>query len=158
MISDEVLGELEQGFFYCPPVPVKNQLLGVKTSIFICKDCGEIPFPSCASSAKADRDRRFCVLRQIMAKHISTKKRNLAIKKTNGHCAYCGDKLAKGWHVDHMMPQEQGGSDHTDNLIASCRKCNRAKGTKTIEEFRQALGGTDIKFHLDYLDYQSCLT
>ena len=31
-------------------------------------------------------------------------KRQLIFNKYNGHCAYCGDPLQKGWHIDEKEP------------------------------------------------------
>ena len=28
--------------------------------------------------------------------------------KFEGHCAYCGCKLEKGWHVDELLPVRRG--------------------------------------------------
>lgn len=30
--------------------------------------------------------------------------RELIFNKYNGHCAYCGEPLTKGWHVDELLP------------------------------------------------------
>jgi len=36
---------------------------------------------------------------------MATKKeREIIFNKYNGHCAYCGEKLQKGWHVDELLP------------------------------------------------------
>ena len=33
--------------------------------------------------------------------------REKVFNKCGGRCAYCGDELKKGWHVDHMEPVER---------------------------------------------------
>lgn len=33
--------------------------------------------------------------------------RELIFNKFNGHCAYCGCELEKGWHVDELLPCER---------------------------------------------------
>ena len=61
------------------------------------------------------------------------------LAKTGGWCAYCGSLLEEEnepWHVDHVVPLIQGGRDEMDNLLAACAKCNRRKGSKSVEEFR----------------------
>ena len=50
-------------------------------------------------------------------------------------CAYCGG-LAE--HIDHVIPQCQGGSDEIGNLVAACAKCNMSKGGRTPDEWRAA--------------------
>jgi hypothetical protein len=35
---------------------------------------------------------------------MKAKDRELVYKKYDGHCAYCGCVLEKGWHVDHLEP------------------------------------------------------
>ena len=34
----------------------------------------------------------------------SKKNRQIIFDKYDGHCAYCGDPLKKGWHVDELLP------------------------------------------------------
>lgn len=34
----------------------------------------------------------------------SKKDRQIIFEKYNGHCAYCGCVLTKGWHVDELLP------------------------------------------------------
>jgi hypothetical protein len=68
-----------------------------------------------------------------------SKKRGLVFKKTKGHCGYCGDKLEPfgNWEIEHKLPKSRGGSNHINNLLATCIPCNRAKRNRTVEEFRQ---------------------
>ena len=35
------------------------------------------------------------------------KDRQILFNKYEGKCAYCGDDLKKGWHVDHIEPIEK---------------------------------------------------
>jgi len=50
-------------------------------------------------------------------------------------CTYCGSPAS---HVDHVLPRAKGGTDTIDNLVPACARCNNAKGTKTLEEWRGA--------------------
>lgn len=51
-------------------------------------------------------------------------------------CKYCG--IAGGTlEIDHIQPISKGGSEALDNLATSCRRCNRQKKDKTLEEFNQ---------------------
>jgi molybdenum cofactor biosynthesis enzyme MoaA len=61
------------------------------------------------------------------------------MKRTNFHCAYCGVKGSKDNQpltLDHIYPKSLGGTEHPANLVASCRRCNLAKGNKTADDFR----------------------
>lgn len=84
---------------------------------------------------------------------ISKKKvRELILKKTDGHCAYCGCILKDRFHIDHINPIYRGytdielnrynivrGTNDYDNLLASCQRCNIMKGTYSVEKFRNDL-------------------
>lgn len=52
-------------------------------------------------------------------------------------CQYCGAR-DKPLHIDHVVPKRLGGGDHDNNLKTACRDCNLSKGSKTLEEWRQA--------------------
>jgi hypothetical protein len=49
-------------------------------------------------------------------------------------CRYCGaDDVPLT--VDHVVPWEAGGPSIEENLVASCRKCNKTKGKLTLPEW-----------------------
>ena len=57
-------------------------------------------------------------------------------------CHYCdrpvarpGTKSGKRTHLDHKISHSEGGDDHVDNLIVSCKMCNLEKGDKTYALF-----------------------
>jgi len=56
----------------------------------------------------------------------------------NGRCYYCGIEVDpfSAWEPDHMLPRSQGGNDELSNLVLACRKCNRRKGGRDVEEYR----------------------
>ncbi len=56
-------------------------------------------------------------------------------------CAYCRRPLAcpDAGVLDHATPRSQGGSDQPSNAMLSCRQCDRAKGNRTISEWRADL-------------------
>ena len=81
--------------------------------------------------------------RQLRAQELAS-----VLAKTRSECAYCGVDLRydpeiaeyipyQPWHVDHCIPLSRGGTDTLDNLLPSCAECNRRKGARTIEEFRE---------------------
>lgn len=51
-------------------------------------------------------------------------------------CQYCG---ARGVRLerDHIVPISRGGSNDDPNLTTACMQCNRSKGYKTLEHWRQ---------------------
>ena len=78
--------------------------------------------------------------------------RQLIYNKYNGRCAYCGEKLKKGWHVDHLEPVKRtinGGEksfrnpekDSIENKMPSCASCNINKHSMSIERFRKVIAG-----------------
>ena len=86
--------------------------------------------------------------------------RQIIFNKYNGHCAYCGCELQRGWHVDEIEPikrnykyNKNSGvfvSDGTcrhperlniDNQNPSCPSCNINKHSMDLEEFRRLIKG-----------------
>ena len=93
---------------------------------------------------------------------MMTKKeeRQFIYDKYNGHCAYCGCKLQKGWHVDELLPVQRnmkyskdkskyvhdGTCTHPerlniDNQMPSCPSCNINKHSLELEDFRNLISG-----------------
>jgi 5-methylcytosine-specific restriction endonuclease McrA len=52
--------------------------------------------------------------------------RRWVLERDKWSCVYCGEPANQ---VDHVIPRHQGGSDLPSNLVASCARCNNAKGT-----------------------------
>lgn len=71
--------------------------------------------------------------------------------KHGWNCHYCGAMLtpdgkendfsyceANGYfypQLDHKLPKTRGGDNSVDNLVLSCRICNREKSNMTAEEY-----------------------
>jgi len=50
-------------------------------------------------------------------------------------CQYCGCRLLRSeLNLDHVVPRSRGGASTWDNVVCSCRRCNRIKGGRTPEE------------------------
>jgi hypothetical protein len=83
---------------------------------------------------------------------FDTAKLNAIFAKTNGHCHICHKKLCRNnyglrgrrgaWEVEHSHAQANGGSDHLNNLLPACIRCNRDKGTFTTRTARAWNGQT----------------
>lgn len=74
-----------------------------------------------------------------------TKKQREEVRlKYDNRCAYCGDELKHGWHLDHIEPivrNSNGTCERPENNIVtnynpSCPSCNIQKNNFTVEQFR----------------------
>jgi len=77
-----------------------------------------------------------------------TRDRRLALYIRDGlACAYCGSGMEDGTplSLDHIIPHCNGGSNQSDNLITSCKKCNSSRGDRSIGDFAESVA--------DYLDH-----
>jgi hypothetical protein len=54
-------------------------------------------------------------------------------------CNYCGQDATE---VDHVIARIHGGTNELDNLVASCRRCNRSKGKRLKPASMAFFGGT----------------
>lgn len=53
----------------------------------------------------------------------------------NGICAYCDTPLNGVYDIDHVIPVSRGGTNWPDNLVCTCRFCNRSKADKLLSEW-----------------------
>ena len=62
--------------------------------------------------------------------------RKRVIERDGLRCVYCDDDLTNSEvHLDHVIPESQGGPTTYNNLQVTCRKCNLTKGILTESEF-----------------------
>ena len=55
---------------------------------------------------------------------------------SDGACAYCGIFVSPAENsFDHIIPFDKGGSNTADNITVCCLTCQRAKFTKSPEEY-----------------------
>jgi 5-methylcytosine-specific restriction endonuclease McrA len=55
-------------------------------------------------------------------------------------CVYCGSEISPSTlHIDHVVPIALGGEHSERNLVASCRRCNTAKGSKPLAAWLSTL-------------------
>ena len=54
---------------------------------------------------------------------------DIAAQRTRqkGLCFWCGEKVSRRYHVDHVIPLARGGSNNPENLVISCASCNSRK-------------------------------
>ena len=51
-------------------------------------------------------------------------------------CAYCNKELdTKSATIDHIVPKFKGGHNVKSNMVCSCSKCNRSKGSVLLEDW-----------------------
>ena len=51
-------------------------------------------------------------------------------------CAYCDKDLdEKSATIDHIVPKFKGGHNVKSNMVCSCSKCNRSKGSVLLEDW-----------------------
>ena len=77
-------------------------------------------------------------------KRISDDSRHAIAERDDWECVYCEEEL--DWDnlaIDHKTPLSRGGTDHPDNLQATCFECNEEKGNKTHAEYLSWLDEQD---------------
>ncbi len=77
----------------------------------------------------------FCHLHEPGSRYIPEYVRQQVFLACQGQCFYCRKNLEFGWHVDHLTPHSQGGSNEAGNLVAACAPCNQSRGAKAIRKF-----------------------
>jgi 5-methylcytosine-specific restriction endonuclease McrA len=61
--------------------------------------------------------------------------RRAVLKRDEYLCQYCGCELyGENMTIDHIIPRSLGGPSSFMNCVASCSKCNRRKGSRTLEQ------------------------
>lgn len=66
--------------------------------------------------------------------------RKRVIERDGTRCVYCDEDLENmEIHLDHVIPESQGGETSYTNLQVTCRKCNLAKGVLSESEFTNKL-------------------
>jgi hypothetical protein len=54
------------------------------------------------------------------------------------HCRYCGIGDGVPLTVDHLIVWEAGGPSIEENLVTSCRRCNRTRGTMAYSDWLES--------------------
>ena len=63
---------------------------------------------------------------------------------TGDLCHYCGDKITKGGTGLDRIDSSIGY--RIDNIVTCCKVCNAAKGTLTVEQFKQHIAKVHENF------------
>jgi hypothetical protein len=95
-----------------------------------CRRCGTSHAPKfrdgvCRKCQKVQRTtaRRKSLRDAVTAKHGAS------------HCWHCASSLSGGAAFDHLVPVERGGLSTVANCRWVCDTCNRAKGSKLLDEW-----------------------
>jgi 5-methylcytosine-specific restriction endonuclease McrA len=76
----------------------------------------------------------------MLKQRIPLNLRRRIIERDGLWCVYCDEDLSDSEiHMDHVIPESQGGATTYNNLQVTCRKCNLAKGVLNESEFTQRL-------------------
>ena len=60
------------------------------------------------------------------------RKQRLRVLARDGHmCQLCGT-TEEPFHIDHIVPRSKGGTSDLDNLQVLCKRCNLAKGSRSV--------------------------
>lgn len=72
------------------------------------------------------------LVRTLYKTKVPFSKRNVLIRD-GFTCAYCGME-SKNLTIDHIIPKSKNGKSTWENTVASCKKCNAHKGSRTCKE------------------------
>jgi hypothetical protein len=62
-----------------------------------------------------------------------------AIERDGPTCVWCGRRFAELVQptTEHLVPRTKGGPSWSENEVAACRRCNRARGHQSLAEWAQ---------------------
>lgn len=79
------------------------------------------------------------LLRAVKVIHRTpTLTRRALIARDGGVCQFVGCGRP-GSTIEHVLPRSRGGAHAWENVVASCERCNHAKGDRTLAEARMVL-------------------
>lgn len=91
-------------------------------------------------------------------RRLSKDERRKILKKTNGHCAYCGCKLKYNeMQIDHIVSIHTGGEDIESNMLPACKSCNYYKGSSSLETFRRLVEKMPFTLERDSVTYRNAV-
>jgi|LauGreSuBDMM15SN_2_FD.fasta_scaffold65623_1 5-methylcytosine-specific restriction endonuclease McrA len=101
--------------------------------------------------------RRGAIGYRLNSRIYTTEERKRVLSFTEGRCFYCMVFLNSSyWEIDHLWPKKLKGVDDLFNLVASCKKCNKWKGTQNpfyhlVQKWSQH--GYLNDFQIKFLEY-----
>ena len=76
---------------------------------------------------------------ELSPKNARHKFRQCIFESWDWKCAYCDKQLDnKTATIDHILPKFKGGHNVKSNMICSCSKCNRLKGSNLLDTEQDA--------------------
>ncbi|HZU40732.1 MAG TPA: HNH endonuclease [Solirubrobacteraceae bacterium] len=74
------------------------------------------------------------------------------IDRDGAVCVWCGREV---WPADltaeHLLPRTRGGHSTPENLAVACRRCNRARGARSVAAYVRTLAGDGVEPQLERL-------
>lgn len=98
--------------------------------------------PTAKAHMRATRQRRKALLRGVTAERFDPLE---ILERDKWRCHLCGERTPKRLRgtyeanapeVDHIIPLSKGGEHSRRNTACACRKCNLAKGDKTLGQLK----------------------
>lgn len=73
---------------------------------------------------------------------IRDKKRRRIYERDGHRCVWCLKQVVVKVNatLDHFLPRELGGTNHVDNLITACLRCNSSRKQQPALLFAASLG------------------
>jgi methionyl-tRNA synthetase len=69
-----------------------------------------------------------------------------ALRENDMECSYCFRKMRyRESTVEHKISKANGGSNHRDNIGASCERCNSRKGKSNHKDFIKEINKPKIQ-------------
>ena len=73
---------------------------------------------------------------ELSPKNARHKFRQCIFEAWDWKCAYCNKELdTKSATIDHILPKFKGGHNVKSNMLCSCSKCNRLKGSNLLKDW-----------------------
>ena len=75
-------------------------------------------------------------VKNVYKANVTFNKINIFIRDMYA-CLYCGSK--ENLTIDHVVPRASGGKTTWHNCATCCKKCNMAKGSKSLKDAKMTL-------------------
>lgn len=98
-------------------------------------------YPKIREAVRKSRIKRRKLMAGSRIETIGPFEWSIVLSLWKNRCAYCG--VGGKMTQDHITPLSKGGSHTLDNIVPACIDCNRAKGTKDVEDFIQAASNSN---------------